>query len=296
MVKPTCIFFKLRHSTRNDHSYREITSTVLSLLTLFALFLPIQVHSAQPYSTHQEIELTRAIINSRILLEKLMMNYHLSTAQQANPKYQSNARLAAEQIEAELKGINSTLRNVKLSSESHKIGQSWSDFKTILKTNLTELESTGYAELQVVDNMVARARFFDNTLQFAYNRVKGNAQININQNAEAARSLSRLLQHIANKYAERAASVTGTAARAQGEETAIDELAEQFIQQLKTLKKSTANTHEVKEKLRQVEMKWKYIEKSLQNYTENSISFLVTYYSHDMVDLLLGVASIYERS
>lgn len=291
MLKNTIIHTEQKTTASSYPTHLVMIATIIFII---AALLPIQAISAEKSAASEEVQLTRSITTSRILLEKLMMNYHLSTAQQANPKYQSKARLAAEQIATELQKLSHSLKNADLDTESKKIVESWKEFQSVLKTNLDQLEKSGYAELQVVDNMVARARLFDNTLQFAYNRAKGNTTINTN--AEAARSLSRLLQHIANKYAERAASVTGTAARAQSGEAAIDELAVQFIQQLNTLKRSEKNSAEVNEKLREVELKWKYIEKSLQNYTENSISFLVTRYSLDMVDTLLNVASIYDRS
>ena len=53
------------------------------------------------------------------------------------------------------------------------------------------------------------------------------------------------------------------------------------------------NTPQIKQALTSIGTKWRYIEKSLQNYNENSVPFLINKYSDSIIDGLEGVSAQY---
>ena len=109
---------------------------------------------------------------------------------------------------------------------------------------------------------------------------------------ERSRELGLLMQTIAVNYASRSASV-GASFLGGGDERAIDELAVDFNKRLQELKASPRNTAEIKASLQSVQTKWNYIEKSLKNYNENSVPFLISKYSEQIISGLEKTSELY---
>ena len=72
-----------------------------------------------------------------------------------------------------------------------------------------------------------------------------------------------------------------------------DQVAEPLEKRLQELKASPRNTAEIKASLQSVQTKWNYIEKSLKNYNENSVPFLISKYSEQIISGLEKTSELY---
>lgn len=104
--------------------------------------------------------------------------------------------------------------------------------------------------------------------------------------------VQRLRQDIALDYASRNASV-GASFFGGGEERPLDDLASRFSVNLLKLQQAPQNDEEIARALRSVAIKWHYIEKSLRNYNQNSVPFLVNKNADRIIDGLEKVAALY---
>ena len=109
---------------------------------------------------------------------------------------------------------------------------------------------------------------------------------------EQSREQSLLMQDIALDYASRNASV-GASFFGGGEERPLDDLASRFSVNLLKLQQAPQNDEEIARALRSVAIKWHYIEKSLRNYNQNSVPFLVNKNADRIIDGLEKVAALY---
>lgn len=95
-----------------------------------------------------------------------------------------------------------------------------------------------------------------------------------------------LMQRIAAGYVRESASLDGGSAiydSAQELEQSVDLLAAQFRQQLQALDQRFVGQPLISARLKQVTTTWNYIEKSLLNYKEKSVPFVVVRYSDKIV-------------
>ena len=74
---------------------------------------------------------------------------------------------------------------------------------------------------------------------------------------------------------------------------ALDDLANRFAINLVKLQQAPQTTPEIGKALRSVAIKWNYIEKSLQNYNQNSVPFLINKYSDRIIEDLEEVSGLY---
>ena len=70
-------------------------------------------------------------------------------------------------------------------------------------------------------------------------------------------------------------------------------LANDFEQTLNKLEQAPQNTAEIRQSLGAIKTKWRYIEKSLKNYNEKSVPFLVNKYSDRIIEGLEALSGQY---
>jgi hypothetical protein len=76
----------------------------------------------------------------------------------------------------------------------------------------------------------------------------------------------------------------------------MEELVSEFASKLASMEKAPQNTPQITQTLNGVNSKWRYIEKSLMNYNENSVPFLVNKYSDSIIEGLESVSAQYSAT
>ncbi len=101
-----------------------------------------------------------------------------------------------------------------------------------------------------------------------------------------------LLQKMTSQYVRRATSTGGAGIYVANEENleTPDIMAEQFTQQLNTLKQ-TQNDAETTSIIRSIDRKWRFIEPSFKNYNENTVPYLVTKYCDTIIEKFTEAAN-----
>jgi hypothetical protein len=102
-----------------------------------------------------------------------------------------------------------------------------------------------------------------------------------------------LMQQIAAGYVRETSSLDGGGAiydEARDLELPVDQLAQQFRQQLTLLQQQNAAVPDIEQRLQRVAMTWKYIEKTLLNYKEKAVPVTIVRNSAKIIDALLKPA------
>lgn len=168
----------------------------------------------------------------------------------------------------------------------------WQGYRDGLQALMEAMRSQGYTDLQPVADLADSNQRLMAIAQELYQKIQQESGYSVPPLTQQSREQSLLMQGIALDYASRSASIGGSFFGG-GEERAIDELVGEFASKLDGLNRAQQNTPEISAALGSIGTKWRYIEKSLLNYNENSVPFLVSKYSDSIIEGLEGVAAQY---
>ena len=176
-----------------------------------------------------------------------------------------------------------------------QLQQQWQAYDQNLTTLMATLAKQGYTDLQPVADMAARNRQLLLTCQDLYEALRRSDAAAISEQSDNTRQLALLMQKIAVSYAARSAAV-GASFSGDSSERPIEDLVDDFSARLASLRTPPDNNTAVDETLEGVTTKWRYIEKSLRNYNEKSVPFLVNKYADSIINGLLTVADLYAQA
>ncbi|MGQ7958842.1 hypothetical protein ACUTAF_14245 [Pseudomonas sp. SP16.1] len=171
----------------------------------------------------------------------------------------------------------------------------WQSYRDGLQMLLEAMRKQGYTDLQPVADLADHNQRLMAISAELYRKMQEESGYSVPPMTQRSREQSLLMQGIALDYASRSASVGGSFFGGGGER-AIDELAGEFNSGLDKLNRARQNTPEITSDLRAITTKWRYIEKSLLNYNENTVPFLVNKYADSIIASLEGVSAQYAAS
>ncbi len=259
-----------------------------ALSTLLAISLPLfslTSQAAEPAS--QLLQLHQL----RLAAQKSLGDFYMFNGMEGDQRYERmiNESLAAANghLEAlvEMPGDGSKALRVQLE-------QQWQGYQADLNTLTAALKTNGFTDLQPVADLAdSNSQLMALSLEL-YNRLQQESSYKVSPMAQRSREQSLLMQAIAVDYASRSASVGATFIGG-GESRPIEELVSEFASTLDVLEKAPKNNGQLRQSWGNVATKWRYIEKSLINYNENSVPFLVNKYAETIIQGCEEIAGQY---
>jgi hypothetical protein len=273
------------HTESPMSSRRSLEFPLSALLVfLFTLFFP-PLLSADP--TDDLLRLHQL----RLATQKSLGDFYMYNGMEGDQRY---ARMIGESLQegqAYLDGLG------EMPGEASKAlrGQlqaNWQSYRSALQALMEAMRSQGYTDLQPVADLADNNQRLMAISDELYQKIQQESGFSVPPLTQKSRDQSLLMQNIAVDYASRSASV-GTSFFGGGEERGIDELVGEFANQLGSLSSAQQNTPQISAALNSIETKWRYIEKSLRNYNENTVPFLISKYSDSIIEGLEGVSAQY---
>ncbi|WP_137885471.1 hypothetical protein [Pseudomonas sp. 2FE] len=259
----------------------------ISLSALLATTLPAFTASAAA-PTDNLLKLHQL----RLAAQKSLGDFYMYNGMEGDQRY-------ARMIEESLQDASSRLNEItEMPGEASKalraqLGQQWSDYAGELKNLTSTLKNQGFTDLQPIANLATRNQQLIALSSELYSKIQQESGLNVPPLTQQSREQSLLMQAIAVDYASRSASVGGTFFGGGGESQSIDQLVDEFAGKLTSMERAAQNTPQIRQSLGGINTKWRYIEKSLKNYNENSVPFVVNKYSDSIIDGLEGVSAQY---
>ncbi|MFP6849326.1 MAG: hypothetical protein VCA57_11535 [Pseudomonas sp.] len=173
-----------------------------------------------------------------------------------------------------------------------QLEQQWKDYQIDLNNLTAAIKNQGYTDLRPVADLAARNQQLMTLSQELYNKIQQEGSYSVPALTQLSREQSLLMQGIAVDYASRSASV-GATFMGGGDARPIEELVSEFASRMAALEKDPKNTPQLNQSWEGVSTKWRYIEKSLINYNENSVPFLVNKYSNTIIQGIEQIADQY---
>lgn len=213
---------------------------------------------------------------------RLQTLFHLHSIQEGAENVGGQLKAESASFLTQLEQLDEQATGLGLDTEIKAVQDEGRKFAAIVATD--ELLEQGYVDLHTVNDLSAsqhalREGYQRLEEQLASKGVKGNP----------LQDQAILMQRIAAEYVRESASLDGGSAiydNAQDLEKPVDQLAQEFRQQLASLDQQYAGQAQVSQKLKKVGITFAYIEKSLQNYKERSVPYVVSRYSDKIVGSL----------
>lgn len=210
---------------------------------------------------------------------RLQTLFHLHSIQEGAENVGGQLKAESASFLTQLEQLDEQASGLGLDTEIKAVQDEGRKFAGIVATD--ELLEQGYVDLHTVNDLSAsqhalREGYQRLEEQLASKGVKGNP----------LQDQAILMQRIAAEYVRESASLDGGSAiydNAQDLEKPVDQLALEFRQQLASLDQQYAGQAQVSQKLKKVGITFAYIEKSLQNYKERSVPYVVSRYSDKIV-------------
>lgn len=210
---------------------------------------------------------------------RLQTLFHLHSIQEGAENVGGQLKAESASFLSQLEQLDEQASGLGLETEIKAVQDEGRKFAGIVATD--ELLEQGYVDLHTVNDLSAsqhalREGYQRLEEQLASKGVKGNP----------LQDQAILMQRIAAEYVRESASLDGGSAiydNAQDLEKPVDQLAQEFRQQLASLDQQYAGQAQVSQKLKKVGITFAYIEKSLQNYKERSVPYVVSRYSDKIV-------------
>ncbi|CAD5108837.1 hypothetical protein [Zestomonas carbonaria] len=228
----------------------------------------------------------------RLAAQKTLGDFYMYNGMEGDQRY-------AQMIDASLREAEENLRQIgAMPGESSQalrsqLDQQWAGYESSLKNLVAQIKEQGFPDLQPIADLAARNQRLMELSDELYGRIQQESGTQVPPLTQQSREQSLLMQTISVDYASRSASVGGSFFGGPDEARPIDELVKEFAGRLDSMENAPQNTPQIQSNLENVSTKWRYIEKSLQNYNENSVPFLVNKYSDSIIEGLEAVAAQY---
>jgi len=263
----------------------------ISLSTLLAVTLPLSSVAAQAADAASNLLNLHQL---RLAAQKSLGDFYMYNGMEGDQRYARMIGQSLNEANEHLKALTDLPGEGSKALRS-QLDQQWKGYQVDLNNLTSALKSQGYTDLQPVADLAARNQQLMTLSQELYDKIQQESGHNVATLTQRSREQSLLMQTIALDYASRSASVGATFIGG-GESRPIEELVGEFADRLASLEKAPQNTAQIKQTLGSVNTKWRYIEKSLMNYNENSVPFLVNKYSDSIIEGLEEVSSQYSAT
>ena len=269
-------------------SSRSLLAIALKFLLLFSL--PSFAYSAETASSADSLLKLHQL---RLAAQKSLGDFYMYNGMEGDQRY-------ARMIDTSLQNGQTLLGSLtQMPGDGSKallaqLDQHWNSYQSELKVLADTLKTQGYTDLQPVADLANHNQQLMALSAELYSKIQQESGRTVSALTQLSREQSLLMQSIAVDYASRSASVGGSFISSGGENSkSIDELANDFVQVMDKLEQAPQNTAETRQSLGAIKTKWRYIEKSLKNYNEKSVPFLVNKYSDRIIEGLEALSGQY---
>lgn len=266
-------------------SRRTLALPLSALLTLLLSTL----FAASSFATPAD-DLLR-VHQMRLATQKSLSDFYMYNAMEGDQRYVRMINDALQQAQTQLNGLGQLPGDAAKALQA-RLQQEWPAYRDRLQQLMTTMQKQGFTDLQPVAALAENNKRLQDIGQQLYQTIQQESGQSVPPLTQRSREQSLLMQDIALDYASRSASI-GASFFGGGEERALDEQVRAFANGLDALAQAPQNTPEINTAIGTIVTKFRYIEKSLLNYNQNAVPFLVNKYSDSIIDGLQEVSALY---
>lgn len=261
-------------------------SPVAPLVLLLALVLaPFHLHAADNAAGKPLGELY-AVAQ---LMDAAVLDLNMLLGEQQSPAYKVRLDETLKKLDAAMRASVASLGTAGIPAQTaNALADNVAAFSRLARLNRDNIMKNGFPENAMVDEMMQRRQAARTQLDPVYADLEKRAGLTGSPLSEA-RALALQLQQMSALYVENASAAYVSNRSQDSTDVTIDQLAMAFAGRLAKLE-SRAKGEEALKRLQAIKSKWKFIERSMMNYQENTVPFLVDRYTQAIVVDLIALA------
>ncbi|MFP5383238.1 MAG: hypothetical protein ACLGHG_04120 [Gammaproteobacteria bacterium] len=257
---------------------------------LFILLTSLVLAWATPAHATREADALADLYRVARLMDAAALDLNMLLGEEQSPAYKARLDETLEKLDTAQKASAASLAEAGIeAAKTAAIAENVGAFTRLARVNRDTTMKSGAPEPAVVDEMMQRRKAARDALDPIYREFEKRAGL-IDSPLSEARALALLLQQMSASYVENA-SAAYSVQRQISTEASIDQMARDFGKRLSQLA-ARAKGDEATKRVRAIQSKWKFIERSVLNYQENTVPFLVDRYTQVIVGELMAVAEL----
>ncbi|MFZ5722732.1 MAG: hypothetical protein ACOY33_03630 [Pseudomonadota bacterium] len=274
-------------------SARILTRLRVTALLLILAALPGVAPAAADARAGQTLS---ELYDVALLMDAAVLDFNMLLGEDQSPVYKARLDKTLQNLQDAQKTSAGSLGTAGIDSQTARtIDTRVNAFLKALRENRNTTLSNGAPEGALVDEMMRHRKEARLAIDTVYRTLEKQAGLKADSPLSEARARALMLQQMAALYVESTAAAGGVSYRSHdASEATVDALARDFTSRLSVLA-SKARGKESSEIVRGIQSKWRFIEKSMLNYHENVVPYLVDRYTQTIVTDLVKLADALER-
>ncbi|WP_320819544.1 hypothetical protein [Thalassolituus sp.] len=264
-----------------------MNKTVMSVFCALVILLFSPLLRANPQTILVEMQTMRLAITNAVT------SFYMFSGLDADSKYAQRIDANFERFEASLEQVSLQSAAIGLEEEVLTIEQDWTEFKQLMNNNRADMMNVGYSNVRLVDDMGRNALALVNLISSSYTELASTSGMTPPAIVQQARNMALLMEEITSQYAARGTSVLGQVFVGVQKQT-LTEMADKFQRDYLALKDMAKDKRSLVI-LDSIGSKWSFMERSIRNYNENSVPFLVVSYNDRIVGHLQELDDSYHK-
>ena len=248
------------------------------------LLLSLSVH-ATPQLLLSDLQ------DMRLASTGALTNFYMFTGLDADKKYEQRIENSVQSFVAALESATTLAGANDMEEDIQAITASWQQFTELLDENRLDMTSRGYPDVRMVDDMGRQNTDIVSLISSAYESLQQKSGIRPNEVVSKARDLALLMEEITSQYSARGTSNLGQVFVGSHDRSLVD-MAEDFRQNLTELEAMLDNNNGPI--LKSIQSKWRFMERSVKNYNDNTVPFLVVSYNDRIIQHLSELEAQYQ--
>lgn len=238
-------------------------------------------------------ESLKRLYEMRLLTFSTLGDYYMFSGLEGDTRYNREVEAGVKRFEAHVAELSKDGSPTgKLSTWAASI-DTWHKFRKLLDTNRADFLVRGYADARLVSDLSNAALNLSDQLGLAYDEFKAAEKIQLSEWAQYCREMGLIIQKVTAEYAAHSTSNLGQVAKIELNKGGMGVEAEKFNKLLEKLKTAPTPSKRIFKMLDQVGVKWEFIAKSVKNYNENAVPFIVSTYGDRISQNLDTIADHY---
>lgn len=263
----------------------KISLTVVSSL-LLTLLMTINSHASN--------DTLKNVYEMRTITFGILGDFYMFSGLEGDSRYNREIKAGIKRFEGHLGLITQDgAPTAKLDTLANTI-QHWQTYKELLNDNRNDFLTQGYSNARMVDKLTKKATDLNNSLGQMYDALVASKAGSVSKLTQDTRNMGLIIQTITAEYAARSTSSLGQVMVIDINEGGMDQqgkIFQGFLAQLKEAAKDNKKLHRVMD---QVGIKWVFIAKSIANYNENAVPFIVNSYGDRITQNLETVGNHFQ--
>ena len=246
----------------------------ISLTTISSLILTLLMS----INSHASNDTLKNVYEMRTITFGILGDFYMFSGLEGDSRYNREIEAGIKRFEGHLSLITQDgTPTAKLDTLANTI-QHWQSYKELLDANRTDFLTQGYSNARMVDKLGKKASDLNNSLGQMYDALIASKAASVSKLTQETRDMGLIIQTITAEYAARSTSSLGQVMSIDINEGGMDQQGKIFQGLLEKMKIAAKDNKKLHRVMDQVGIKWVFIAKSIANYNENAVPFIVNTY------------------